>query len=274
MPAHPDPWRAIDRQPDPARYVRMMESRGRTPTQARLRRRFLRFCGITRGWRVLEVGCGSGVVTREVAALVGARGRVTGVDKSRVLMAAARRRAREEGLDGRIDFRLGDAGALPLRSGRFDCAVAVTVLLHVARPGAMLRELVRVTRAGGVVGLQDQDFGTQVLDHPDRALTRLIFEGVAARMYPEPYSGRTLVRRLVALGLERVRLLADVYQVRSLDPFTHDLLERRAANAVKFGLIGAARATRWVSAIERADAAGHFVFTFNYYGAAGLKPHP
>jgi ubiquinone/menaquinone biosynthesis C-methylase UbiE len=272
VPAHPDPWRAIDHQPDPARYVRMMESRGQTPTQARLRRRFLRFCGITRGWRVLEVGCGSGVVTRDVAMLVGPRGRVTGVDKSRVLMAAARRRAREERLDGRIDFRLGDAGALPLRSGRFDCALAVTVLLHVARPSAMLRELVRVTRPGGVVGLQDQDFGTQVLDHPDRALTRLIFEGVAARLYPEPFSGRTLVRRLVELGLERVRLLADVYQVRSLDPFTHDLLERRAANAVKFGLIGVARAARWVEAIERADAAGHFVFTFNYYGATGAKP--
>jgi ubiquinone/menaquinone biosynthesis C-methylase UbiE len=269
---HPDPWRAIDRQPDPARYVRMMESRGQTPTQVRLRRRFLRFCGIRRGWRVVEVGCGSGVVARDVATMVGPRGRVTGVDKSRVLAAAARRRAREEGLDGRIDVRLGDAGALPLRSGRFDCALAVTVLLHVARPQAMLREMVRVTRPGGVVGLQDQDFGTQVLDHPDRALTRGIFEGVAARSYPEPFSGRTLVRRLVELGLERVRLLTDVYQVRSLDPFTHDLLERRAANAVKFGLIGAARAARWMAAIERADAAGHFVFTFNYYGAFGVKP--
>lgn len=257
MPPHPDPWRAIDRQPEPERYVRMMESRGQTPTQARLRRRFLRFCRIAPGWRVVEVGSGSGVV---------------GVDKSRVLLAAARRRAREERLDRRISFRLGDAAALPLRSGRFDCALAVTVLLHVARPEAMLRELVRVTRPGGVVGLQDQDFGTQVLDHPDRALTRLIFEGVAARMYPEPFSGRTLVRRLVELGLERVRLLADVYQVRSLDPFTHTLLKRRAEIAMRFGLIGAGRAARWLAAIERADAAGHFVFTFNYYGATGLKP--
>lgn len=272
MSPHPDPWRAIDRQPDPARYVRMMESRGQTPTQARLRRRFLRFCGIAPGWRVVDVGCGSGVVTRDVAARVGARGHVVGVDRSRVLLAAARRRAREERLERRIDFRLGDAGALPLRSGRFDCALAVTVLLHVARPLAVLRELARVTRPGGVVGLQDQDFGTQVLDHPDRALTRVIFEGVTARMYPEPFSGRTLVRRLVEQGFERVRLLADVYQVRNLDPFTHDLLERRAANAVKFGLIGAARASRWVAAVERADAAGHFVFTFNYYGAAGVKP--
>ena len=98
MGPHPDPWRAIDRQPDPARYVRMMESRGRTPTQARVRRRFLRFCRIAAGWKVLEVGVGSGVVARDVAALVGPRGHVTGVDKSRVLIAAARRRAREEGL--------------------------------------------------------------------------------------------------------------------------------------------------------------------------------
>ena len=272
MAPHPDPWRAIDRQPDPARYVRMMESRGRTPTQARVRRRFLRFCRIAAGWRVLEVGVGSGVVARDLAALVGPRGHVTGVDKSRVLMAAARRGAREARLAGRMDFRLGDAAALPFRSGRFDAALAVTVLLHVARPQAMLRELVRVTRPGGVVGLQDQDFGTQVLDHPDRALTRLIFEGVADRMYPEPYSGRTLVRRLVELGLERVRLLADVYQVRSLDPFTHSLLKRRAEIAMRFGLIGAPRAAGWLDAIERADAAGHFVFTFNYYGATGSKP--
>jgi ubiquinone/menaquinone biosynthesis C-methylase UbiE len=269
---HPDPWRAIDRQPEPERYVRMMESRGQTPTQVRLRRRFLRFCGISRGWRVLEVGSGSGVVARDLAALVGPRGHVTGVDKSRVLMAAARRRAREEGLDRRMEFRLADAAALPLRSGRFDAALAVTVLLHVARPQAVLRELARVTRPGGVVALQDQDFGTQVLDHPDRTLTRVIFDGVAARMYPEPFSGRTLVRRLVELGMERVRLLADVYQVRSLDPFTHALLKRRADTAVRFGLVGAGRAARWLAAIERADAAGHFVFTFNYYGAVGTKP--
>jgi hypothetical protein len=80
------------------------------------------------------------------------------------------------------------------------------------------------------------------------------------------------VRRLVELGLERVRLLADVYQVRSLDPFTHSLLRRRTEIAMQFGLIGPGQAAGWLDAIERADAAGHFVFTFNYYGAAGIKP--
>jgi ubiquinone/menaquinone biosynthesis C-methylase UbiE len=272
VPRHPDPWRAIDGQPKPERYVRVMESRGRAPAQARLRRRFLRFCRIAPGWRVVEVGSGTGVVARDVAALVGPRGRVIGVDRSRVLLAAARRRAREEGLERRLAFRLGDAAALPLPSGRFDCALAVTVLLHVARPRAMLRELARVTRPGGVVALQDQDFGTQVLDHPDRALTRRILEGVTGRLYREPYSGRTLVRRLTELGLERVRLLADVFQAQRLDAFSHNLLERRAADAVRFGLVSPRGAARWLAEVERADAAGHFVFTFNYYGAVGTKP--
>src|SRR5581483_3688027 len=109
MAVHPDPWRAVDRQPDPGGFARMMESRGRTPTQVRVRRRFLRFCRIEPGWRVLEVGSGSGVVARDLAALVGPRGHVTGVDKSRVLTAAARRAAREAGLARRVDFRLADA---------------------------------------------------------------------------------------------------------------------------------------------------------------------
>jgi len=71
-----------------------------------VRRRFLRFCRIAPGWKVLEVGVGSGRVARDLAAMVGPRGHVTDVDRSRVLMAAARRRARDEGLARRTDFRL------------------------------------------------------------------------------------------------------------------------------------------------------------------------
>ncbi len=71
-----------------------------------MRRRFLRFCRIAPGWKVLEVGVGSGRVARDLAAMVGPRGHVTDVDRSRVLMAAARRRARDEGLARRTDFRL------------------------------------------------------------------------------------------------------------------------------------------------------------------------
>ena len=267
-----DPYRAIDSQPDPEMFTRILESRGKAPSQIRLRRGFLRFAGIRPGWDVLEVGCGTGVLCRDLARMVGPRGHVTGVEPSRVFTRAARRLARAEGLGDRIDFRAGDGTALRFPTGRFDCALAVTVLLHVPDPRPIVAELARVTRPGGVVGLQDQDMGTLVLDHPDRALTQRIFEGVARRNYVDPLSGRTLVRRLVEQGLTRVRLRTDVYQDTAYEPFTRAMLERRAQHAVEFGLASARAAARWMAEIERSVAAGRFLLTLNFYGAVGVKP--
>src|SRR2546428_7424809 len=90
VPAHADPYRAIDRQPDPEQYVTFLEARGSTPSQVRLRRRFLRLCGIRPGWRVLEIGSGTGGLSRDVAVLVGRRGRVLGLGPSRVVVSTAR----------------------------------------------------------------------------------------------------------------------------------------------------------------------------------------
>jgi hypothetical protein len=67
--------------------------------------------------------------------------------------------------------------------------------------------MVRVARPGGLITVQDQDFGSLTLDHPDRALTARIMDGVVGRMYPDPFSGRTIFGRLVRLGLRQVRLV-------------------------------------------------------------------
>jgi SAM-dependent methyltransferase len=267
----PDPWRALDAQPNVAALIAGLEKRGSTPALSRLRRRFLRFVPVRPGARVLEVGCGSGVVLRDLAALVGRRGEVVGVDRSRTVLTAARRLCRPDAGRGRIGLRHGDGGRLPFATGRFDVTLGITVILHVAEPIVVVREMARVTRPGGRVGLQDQDFGMVAVTHPDRDLTDRILDGVVKHIYEEPHSGRRLPGLLRAAGLTGVRLLTDVFQDTTLEPWTRTFLERRAEYAVSFGLVDAPTAQRWLDGFTALVAAGAFVFTLNYYGAVGVK---
>jgi len=236
-----------------------LEVRGRTPSQIRLRRRFLRWVPVRAGDRVLEVGCGTGVVARDLAALVGRRGVVTAVDTSATLLERARALSRGAP-GGRLVFRRADGHRLPFADRRFDAVLAITVILHVEEP------------PGGRVAVQDQDFGLIGAAHPDRELTARILDGVAARIYPEPHSGRRLGALLRAAGLVDVKMLADVYQDTTLTRFSRNFLERRAENAVRFGIVDAPTAERWLDGFNALHAEGNFVLTMQYFGAAGVKP--
>ncbi|PYM90886.1 MAG: hypothetical protein DME04_21075 [Candidatus Rokuibacteriota bacterium] len=248
-----------------------LEARGRTATQVRLRRRFLRFVRVRPGERVLEVGCGTGVVVRDLVGLVGRRGEVVGVDASRLMLGKARTLCRESARRTRLTLRVADGARLPFAAGRFDAALAITVILHVIDPMLVVREMARVTRPGGRVGLQDQDFGVVAVTHPERELTDRILHGVAAHIYPEPHSGRRLPGLLRAAGLEGVRLQTDVFQDTTLEPWTKTFLERRGERAVRFGIVDAATARRWLDGFTHLVAQGAFVLTINYYGAVGTK---
>ena len=271
MDPHPDPWRTVDAQPTAETMAAALEVRGHTPSQIRLRRRFLKWLPVRARDRVLEVGCGTGVVARDLAGLVGRAGVVTAVDPSATLLARARALSRGTS-GGRVLFRHADGQRLPFADGRFDAVLAITVILHVEDPLRVVKEMVRVVRPGGRVGIQDQDFGLVGAAHPDRALTARILDGVAARIYAEPHSGRRLGALLRAAGVVNVRMLADVYQDTTLTRFSRNFLERRAENAVRFGIIDASTAERWLDGFNALHAEGNFVLTMQYFGAAGVRP--
>ncbi|WP_246036345.1 class I SAM-dependent methyltransferase [Cellulomonas telluris] len=132
------------RSPDPARDVLLTES------------------GVRPGTRVLDVGCGSGELLARAAAL-GAS--VAGVDSAPGMVAVARRTAP----DG--DVRVADAQALPWPAAVFDVVLAVNALHLADDPDAALAEMVRVTRAGGRVGLaQWAEAGRNDLEAVERAV--------------------------------------------------------------------------------------------------------
>jgi len=99
---------------------------------------------VAAGHRVLDVGCGPGALTAELARRVGASA-VTAVDPSEPFVAAVR--VRHPGVDARV----ASAESLPFGDGTFDAALAQLVVHFMRDPVAGLAEMARVTRRGGVV---------------------------------------------------------------------------------------------------------------------------
>ena len=95
---------------------------------------------------LLEVGCGGGLLSEELAALGFA---VTGVDPSRESIDAARKHARRAA--GKIDYQVAHGESLPFKDSAFDAVACCDVLEHVPQWEAVLAEVARVLRPGGVL---------------------------------------------------------------------------------------------------------------------------
>jgi demethylmenaquinone methyltransferase / 2-methoxy-6-polyprenyl-1,4-benzoquinol methylase len=117
---------------------------------------------------VLDVATGTGAVAAELAGRYGCR--VTGLDQTEAMLAAARGRLAERGLAGRVELVRGEAEALPFADASFDGLTVTYLLRYVADPGAALAELARVVRPGGRVA--SLEFGVPPWP-PARAAWRL-----------------------------------------------------------------------------------------------------
>jgi len=104
--------------------------------------------GVGPGHSVLDVACGTGVVARAAADLVGDNGRVVGVDLNQAMLTVAER------LRPDVEWRQGDVAALPFPDGAFDVVVCQAALMFFPDVGQALRELARVTTSGGTIGVQ------------------------------------------------------------------------------------------------------------------------
>ena len=112
---------------------------------------FVEVAGLGPGQRALDVGCGPGALTARLVERLGAEA-VAAVDPSRLFVETAQDR-----LPG-VDIRRGQAEALPFADDQFDAALAQLVVHFMEEPVAGLREMARVTRAGGVVAACVWDF--------------------------------------------------------------------------------------------------------------------
>ncbi|AGP30732.1 class I SAM-dependent methyltransferase [Corynebacterium terpenotabidum] len=159
---------------------------------------------LTSGSRVLDVGCGPGSITLDLAAMIaglgGAASQVTGVENTPAPLAVAVAAAQARGIAAQ--FRTGDVYRLPFEDGTFDVVVAHQVFQHLTDPVAAMRECLRVTVPGGIVALRDADYAAMSY-HPAplgmREWTHR-YRAMARANGAEPDAGRCLVQWALEAG--------------------------------------------------------------------------
>lgn len=159
------------------------------------------------GLSLLDVGCGPGTITVEFADRL-APGRVVGLDAAAEVIEKARAFERPN-----LEFVVGDAYALPFDDDTFDLAHAHQTLQHVADPVAVLRELRRVVKPGGLVAARDVDYAGVIWFPliPGLAEWLDLYERVHRGNGGEPDAGRRLKAWAREAGFADVATTASVW---------------------------------------------------------------
>jgi SAM-dependent methyltransferase len=155
------------------------------------------------GMALLDVGCGPGNITADLADRVGP-GSVVGLDLADAVVAAARADHQRPNLT----FDVGDVYALDHDDDSFDVVYAHQVLQHLGDPVAALREMRRVVKPDGVVAVRDSDYGAFVWSPGDERLTRwmALYHQITRRNGAEADAGRYLHVWARQAGFAEVRM--------------------------------------------------------------------
>ncbi len=164
------------------------------------------------GLRLLDVGCGPGTITVDLAARV-APGEVIGFDVAGDVIARADALLERDGAPTNCTFTVDDVYAIDHPDASFDVVHAHQVLQHLTDPVAALVEMRRVLKPGGVLAVRDADYGGMTWAPATPAIERwmAIYQATAAQQGSQPDAGRHLLGWVQAAGFADIDTTVDVW---------------------------------------------------------------
>jgi ubiquinone/menaquinone biosynthesis C-methylase UbiE len=250
-----------------AQIAEVLELRAADPQQAAMRRAYLGDIQFPPGARVLEVGCGTGAVTRELAGWPGVA-EVVGLDPSPTFLASARRHHPPTN----VEFLEGDARALQFPDRSFDVVVFHTTLCHVPEPERALGQAARVLRPGGWLAVFDGDYATtSVAISPADPLQACVDAWVSSSVH-DPWLVRRLPGLLEAAGFSLARIRSFGYVETGEARYVPTIVDRGAAALVTGGWIGGELAAALKAEARRRGAAGQFFGHIAYASLVATLP--
>ena len=269
-----DVYRVTTELDDPTLEVMAtrLEARGKHPRFIEMMDQYLDAMRIDSARSVLDLGCGTGVATRAIARRKGFAGRITGIDVSPYLIAAAQRFSAEDGVADSVEFHAGDSHSLELADAAFDAAIAHTLISHVEDPGAVLREMARVTKPAGMIGIFDGDYAsiTYAVDDPEKG--RIHDEAIIKSLVTNPRVMRQMPQLLREAGLELVASFAHVVADIGKADFYAGAIQSFLRILPKSGAMSAPEAQSWVETMHKRSEQGIFFAATNYFSYVARRP--
>ena len=222
------------------------------------------------GARVLEVGCGTGAVTRFLAGRPEVA-EVIGIDPSPVFVHRARELLAQ---NGNLTYHIGDGRRLGFADGRFDAVVLHTVLSHVPGPEQVLAEARRVVREGGRLALFDGDYATTTVALDSHDPLQACAEACIEALVHDPWLTRKLRRLAAEAGWEIAEMRSHGY-LETADPgYALTLVDRGADALLAAGHLGEATAEALKREARDRARADQFYGHIAYVSLIATAPAP
>ena len=228
--------------------------------------------------RVLDIGCGPGSITLDLAVRIGT---ITGVDASPEAVARAARDAATRNTTN-ASFVVGSVYQLEFPDDEFDVVYAHQLLQHLQDPVAALEEAKRVLKPGGIVAVRDADYGTMVHDPPEPLIDLWLdlYHVLARRNGGEPDAGRKLGRWVAAAGFVDITISTDTWTYSTPDAiegwrqlWKSRLLEARMGrDLISFGLADQREIEDMAAAFDRWATTRQPFFAFLHGEVVARKP--
>jgi ubiquinone/menaquinone biosynthesis C-methylase UbiE len=266
----PDVWTTVQDldQATQARLADVLEKRGGDAQQHAMRRAFLHEVPFPPDARVLDVGCGTGVLTRVLACWPNVAS-VVGVDPARVLLEKARVAAADL---PNVSFHEGDGRSLPFDGAMFDIVTFDSILSHVPGPERAIGEALRVLRAKGCLAVFDGDYATTTVALADHDPLQVCVDAMMANSVTDRRIMRRLASVVAACGFEVVSFRSFGFAEIGNDGYMLTVVDRGADILCSQGHIGKETAAALKEEARRRLRAGRFFGHIAYAGLIARKP--